>query len=521
MGPVVSVAGGRLAGTGRDGVWLFAGIPYARAPIGPLRWRSPQPPEPWAGVRDATAFGPMAPQPRTVPGANLPVAVEAQDEDCLTLNVWSPGLDDRRRPVMVWIHGGGFTSGTGAALLYDGARLASRYDVVTVTLNYRLGVLGFLGHPALVADHRPVEAVGNWGLLDQLAALRWIRDNITAFGGDPTNVTVFGESAGGMSVSALLGAPSARGLFHRAVVQSGPPHTHSAERAASVAESLAAVLGLDAVERRLLETVPAADLVAATQQLEGEMTELGSVPVVTLPVVDGRFLPRPPEVSVALGSAASVPLLIGTNRDELSFFGLGRPDFAEIDEVGLEAWFAAAAPGAPSGVVDGYRRLRAAAGQTTAAYNLWVAVGTDLVFRRPSLHLAAAQRTHQPGTFVYLFTQPTPLFGGALGACHALELPFVFDAVDEPVVRPFVGEGEEVVALTERMGRYWTDFARDGNPGGDQGDEWPTWDPQRRATMVLGPYGEMRGGVVEGPDDEAIELWGPLGSGRRDPWVSL
>lgn len=502
MDGVVEVAGGRVRGRQRGGVWAYAGIPYARSPEGPLRWRPPEPPEPWTGVREAVDFGPIAPQPPPIAGVAIPGDPQEQDESCLTLNVWTPAPAGRR-PVMVWIHGGGFTAGTGASLLYRGGELARNGDVVVVTVNYRLGALGFLGHPAL-ADGPPVTAVGNWGLLDQVAALRWVRDHIAAFGGDPGQVTIFGESAGGMSISALLGAPSARGLFHRAIIESGPVYTHTPERAARAAEDLAEILGLDAVTREAFERVPAVDLVSATQELQNRLPPPGELPLPFLPVVDGAFLPRHPEEAVAAGEMAGVPLMIGTNRDELTFFTLADSRLSGMDHDGLLRWLGRAAPVlAPGALVDAYRSARQARGEPTAPRDLWVAAGSDIVFRWPSLRLAAAHRVHQPATFVYLFTWETPAFGGQLGSCHALEIPFVFGAYRRPVVAAFSGGGPEADALSARMQQAWISFARSGDPSHEGIGMWPAWDPVRRATMVFGPGG----GAVDAPRNEELAVW--------------
>ena len=274
MHGVVEVRGGRVRGVERDGIWTFSGVPYAASPAGERRWRPPAPPEPWAGIRDCDRFGPVAPQAmgfmdQALSGGGSP---PESDEDCLNLNVWTPGLDGGRRPVMVWVHGGSFMTGTGSSGLYRGGHLARTEDVVVVTINYRLGLLGFLAHPALDdpgqtwLDGREWTGSGNWGLADQVAALVWVRDHIATFGGDPGNVTLFGESAGGMSVSALLAVPAAAGLFHRAVVESGPPYTCALEVATERAERLAAHLGVPCT-RASLAGVPAEQLVAAGTEL--------------------------------------------------------------------------------------------------------------------------------------------------------------------------------------------------------------------------------------------------------------
>jgi len=498
---VVEVSGGRVRGQERSGILAFSGIPYARAPVGPLRWRRPEPPEPWSGVRAATEFGPIAPQSAPVEGLAIPGDPAQHSEDCLTLNIWTPEADASRRPVMVWIHGGGFTTGSGSFLLYRGGQLARNGDVVVVTINYRLGALGFLGHRAL-RDPASGEA-GNWGLMDQVAALRWVRDNIAGFGGDPANVTVFGESAGAMSISSLLAVPSARGLFHRAIVESGPAYTHSVARAEEAAEALASLLGHPEVRRDLLEKVPADELVSASQALQNRPPPPGELHLPFLPMVDGAFLPEEPLQAVARGCAAEVPLLIGTTRDELSLFALGDPRINSLDDDGLLEWLARVAPQMdPAVLADSYRATRARRGESLKPVDLWVGIGSDLVFRWPSLRMAAAQRAHQRATFVYLFTWETPAFGGSLGACHALELPFVFGSLHRPVIAAIAGAGPQADELSANMQTAWLRFARDSDPSHEGIGTWPDWEPSRRATMVFGPGG----GVREAPRDEELAV---------------
>ena len=316
MDGVVEVRGGRVRGVLRHGQWSFSGIPYASSPAGAGRWRPPGPVAGWTGIKECDRFGPIAPQSPGLIEMSLGGEPDEQAEDCLTLNIWTPGPDDGRRPVMVWIHGGSFVSGSGAASLYRGGMLSREGDVVVVTINYRLGLLGFLAHPALEdvgqtwLDGRVWSGSGNWGLADQVAALLWVQDHIADFGGDPGNVTVFGESAGGMSVSTLLGTPAAQGLFHRAIVQSGPPYTSTAEKAWARTEQVAAHLGVP-VTRAALEKVPAEDLVRAAGEIGAVVAANDDPALLMMPVVDGGMLPTAPEEAVTFGSASSIPLLIG------------------------------------------------------------------------------------------------------------------------------------------------------------------------------------------------------------------
>ena len=511
MDGVVTVTGGRVRGVWRGDLWSFSGIPYARAPEGALRWRPPQPPVSWDGVRDASSFGPIAPQAVAAAGITSPSdpgADDAQSEDCLTLNVWTPEIPENPetgkgtgRPVMVWIHGGGFTSGSGSVFLYRGGQLTRNGDVVVVTINYRLGALGFLGHRGL-AD--PDGLVGNWGLHDQVAALQWVRDHIAQFGGNPDLVTIFGESAGGFSVASLMGTPSASGLFRRAIVQSGGAHVHSIAEAERTADRLLTTLGVAAWDRALLESIPPADLLAATEEVAKRRPDPGLLPLPFLPVVDGVFLPQHPRRAVEEGMASGVELLIGTNRDELTLFGLGQPELLAFDEAGLVRWAANAAPDVPTDeLIAGYREARRSRSEDTDIRSLTVALGSDGVFRWPSLQLAAAQGTRRTPTYVYLFDWESPAFGGMLGSCHALELPFVFGVVHVPAVQLFTGASPEAELLSEHMQGAWLAFARTGNPSRPGLEEWPTWEPRKRSTMIFG----RRTGSVDGPRNAELSLW--------------
>jgi para-nitrobenzyl esterase len=488
----------------RGDLWSFSGVPYARAPVGSLRWRPPLPPESWDTIRDASTFGAIAPQPAALPGITSPSdpdASEPQSEDCLFLNVWTPDLDpERRRPVMVFIHGGGFTSGSGSVFLYRGGNLVRNGDAVVVTINYRLGALGFLGHRQL-AD--PDGLVGNWGMQDQVAALAWVRENIAAFGGDPDNVSIFGESAGGFSVAALLGCPAARGLFRRAIVQSGGVHVHSVEEAERAGERLASMLGVASCDRATFEDIPSTELVAATAELGKRRPDPGLVPLPFLPTVDGTFLPIDPLAAVAAGTASGVDLVIGTNRDELTLFGLGTPALFAMDEKGLERWVANSVPGIPPvELIGAYRAARQARGERVEVNDVWVAAGTDIVFRWPSLQLAAAHTANGGRAYVYLFDWESPAFDGLLGSTHALELPFVFGAVHVPVVQMFSGGGPPAETLSRQMQMAWVSFASRGDPSHEGIGEWRQWDRAERATMIFGAHT----GLVLAPRDRELEV---------------
>lgn len=490
-GPVVETAGGRLRGLELDGVLAFLGIPYASVPDDPAlaRFGPPAAPAPWRGERDATAFGPIAPQTPSGPGSYLPGDNFAQAEEARTLNVWTPACDDARRPVLVFVHGGAFLNGSGASSLYRGERLARRGAVV-VTFNYRLGALGFLAHPALARPGAPVG--GNYGLLDQLAALAYVRAHASAFGGDPDNVTLFGESAGAMSVADLLGAPAARGLFHRAVIQSGMAFAHPPALASRLAEQLAEQLGLAAVTRAGLLAVPVEELLAAQTELNRTYDEGVGMPFG--PVVDGDVLPRHPAELVAAGAGSSeVAVLAGTNRDEFTLFSFLSPYARALDPAGLEDLItryvgAAGLPNPPAAaeVVRRYSDARRARGEEVDPRALLDAFGTDWIFRVPLVRLLEAHGRHGAPTYCYRFDWPSPFADGALGACHGLELPFVFGTVAEPLVGMFAGTGPAALELSDQMQRAWVAFATESDPSHELIGSWPRYEPAGRRTLVFG-----------------------------------
>jgi para-nitrobenzyl esterase len=538
MDGVTRTVSGAVRGTEEDGVWVFRGVPYASDPSGPRRWRSPQPTAPWSGVREAAEWGPIAPQPPPVPGMSIPGDPTHASEDCLNLNVWTPALDDGRRPVLVWIHGGGFTSGSGSNLLYRGDRLARAGGLVVVTINYRLGALGFLALPQL---REPEGGWGNWGLLDQLAALRWVQENIGEFGGDPGNVTVFGESAGAMSICALVSSPAAAGMFHKAVVQSGPPASASGEWALRRTARFLSELGMErgardaerterkasgrlnddradvvferkVFDRKLLETIAPADLVSAAQRLEPDRDGL---PLPFLPVVDRGLLCEPPAEAVRRGAGQRVPLIIGTNRDECTFFALSDPRARTMDDARLTRRLSRlTSASVADSLISKYRKLRNDRGEPSDPLALWTAITTDLVFRIPSLGFADAHSAAGSEVFSYLFTWCSPFLGGILGSAHALEVPFVFGTVAQRAVQPYSGSGPEAMTLSDAMMRSWISFAWSGDPSCEELGEWPTYTSTKKETMVFDassgvepdPRGEEREACEEAGLDMANRL---------------
>jgi para-nitrobenzyl esterase len=465
-GVLAMTTSGPIRGVDEDGIKTFRGVRFAAPPVGELRFKAPLEPVPWSEVADCTRFGPVAPQPAIPFGG--PGDVEEQSEDCLFLNVYTPACDSTRRPVMLWLHGGGFTIGSGSSKGYDGARFATRHDVVVVTINYRLGVLGFLD----LSEREGFEASANAGLLDQMRALEWVRDNIAEFGGDTGNVTIFGESAGAASVASLMAAPSAAGLFHKAIAQSGAAgNARTREGARIVTRRISEELGAEIDD---LLTAPVERLLEGQQALAAE-AQVGRG---FGPTVDGMVLP-PVVEAITAGSAGNVPLLIGTNRDEANLFTLMTPGAGEMgsDELveQLRTTFGARAEHA----LDTYRASRPGASNRELS-NAYI---TDMVFRAPAARMAEQQAKHA-ATYLYLFCWATPAMGGILGACHGLEVPFVFNLTDRSSV--FLESSSSAIEeLSLAMHDAWAAFARTGDPNHPGLPEWPVYEAPGRATMIF------------------------------------
>lgn len=516
-GPVVEIADGALRGIHDRGVSLYAGIPYAAPPVGPLRYRSPRPPAPWGrSVRDATKPGPASIQTLGGAAAWLYDGAEPQGEDCLYLNVWTPAPGGRR-PVMVWFHGGAWRTGHGFVAGTQGGRLAADGDVVVVTVNYRLGALGWLAHPAL-ADPE-TGAFANWGHQDQVAALRWVKANIAAFGGDPGNVTLFGQSAGGQSVAAIAQNPANAGLFHRAIVQSGSlygaPAFPEVPVAAAYAEALAKRLGRGVGD---LAAVPAQDLHAAELQLGRDPATartLGRPPI--LPVRDGRVLTAWPHQA----PFPAIPLMIGTTRDEAAFwFDLVGPDGLVVsgstapgnDEglaslaAELVATYRPEAAAIPiAGLVAAYRQAALQRGEAADPKTLWLALHTDVVFRLNALGVARRHAAAGHPTFLYEFQRP--LLPPGRGVPHTAEVPFVFGTHGHPFFARKLGAGPEAEILSRSMRLAWARFAYGETPAAEGLGRWQAMARDGRGiTLLGGPAGPLATAEAVRPAEAAA--WG-------------
>jgi para-nitrobenzyl esterase len=497
----VATTAGTVRGTRHEAHLAFAGIPYAVPPVDDRRFLPPLRVRPWTGVRAAVAPGPVAPQDPLVP---FPFrAAGPESEDCLTLNITTPAADGRRRPVLFWIHGGGLSHGAGSQPAYDGRFLTERGDVVVVTINYRLGALGYLYLGGHGGDRWG--AATNAGQLDQIAALTWVHDNVAAFGGDPDNVTIFGQSAGAVAVHTLLAMPAARGLFAKAIVQSGTgAGIGGPDVATAVASAYLERLGIPDGDRDRLRAVGVDDLLRA-QGSRGALR----------PVVDGDSLPLAPMAAVRSGSAAPVPLMVGTARDEHKLYVA--PDRHPIDDVEVVRQVGAAIPRRAADraaeVVDRYRASRTERGLPASNLDIVDAVVTASRFRQPALALAEAHRLHQPATFVYQVDWESPARRGALGACHGIEIPFVFGTLGHTGDDRMSGSGSAAEHLAGTMMDSWIAFARSGDPSHPGTGPWPRYDTTTRPTMIFAEDSL----VADAPFEDERLLWSEMiGGPRRD-----
>ncbi|MEO3821382.1 carboxylesterase family protein [Plantactinospora sp. B24E8] len=493
--PVIRTTCGRLEGTKEAGLFVFRGVPYAEPPTGDRRWLPPQPKKRWHGVRSAKTFGAVAPQHRQPPsefaGAYLTVPGE-RSEDCLFLNVWAPGLDNAHRPIMFWIHGGGYEYGSGGQPNYDGSSLARRGDVVVVTVNFRLGALGYLNLNEVTGGRIP--STGNEGRLDLIAALQWIHENARSFGGDPDNITVFGQSAGSVDCAFLMASPPARGLFRRVILQSSAGHTaQTVERAALVAEIYLNSLKIRPGDVEAIRALTPQQMVQASSAIVPHMAavdpHLGAMHY--LPVIDGVNLLERPIDAIRNGASSDVSLLAGSQLDEHRL-ALGQGALPPMTEEQLIQQLGILIPAEHvQRLIDTYRPLMAARGKAwTSPFDLHMAIEGDRAVRMPTIRIVEAKRHHPVAAYHFLGTYPAPILDGLLGCCHALDLGLVFGTHDER----FNGTGPAIDALSVNIQDAWLAFAHTGDPSNSRTGRWSTYGTKRR-TMLL----DHRPQLVEDP----------------------
>ena len=513
--PIVETASGKVRGRVHGGIHAFKGIPYGASTAGANRFQPPRPAAPWAGVRDALALGGRAPQwisaPTRRPGmATLlgPVDTSPETEDCRSLHVWTPGLDRAKRPVMVWLHGGAFHFGSANRAVTDGANLARRGDVVVVAVNHRLNILGHLDLSAIGGERYAHS--GNAGVLDLVAALEWVRDNIGRFGGDPGNVTIFGESGGGGKVSVLLAMPAARGLFHRAIIQSGASvRVSTRERAAALAEAALQQLGVTRNSLDRLQTIPVDQLVAAitpARQVVGQ-PELPRLDRYDFgPVVDGKDLPQQPCDPEPAAFSDDIPLLIGDTKDEATRFRADDDAVWDrtLSEAQLRERWSAVGHGEADRLFDLYRTRDP---QGSPAELLIAALTHGQFWIRSILFAERKAARGRAPVYMYSLAWETPAFGGRLKAPHALDLPFVFDNTDVAEATAGAPGARDLAAVTSAA---WIAFARTGNPQTEALPDWPAYLADQRTVMVFDR--ECR--TVTDPDRDARLLWGRIATGK-------
>ena len=498
---IITTSTGKIQGLISEGIQIFKGIPFAEPPIGDLRFKPPVKKKPWEDVLEATEYGPYAYQGFTP--LEMFVREIQEDEDCLSLNIWTPSLDDKKRPVMVWIHGGAFVTGGGAVPIYDGSSLVTRGDVVVVTINYRLGALGFLYIPGVTA---------NAGMLDQITALKWVQNNIEVFGGDPNNITIFGESAGGCSILSLLAMPAAKGLFHKAIVQSAP--VLQPNPTVKSTNDLMNKFSLKTGDIKTLQKLKVEEIIKAQNEVLAEALEAREYEIMGFrPSIDieGGTLPIHPLEALKKGEGKSIEILIGCNEEEGKLFTKYDPRLKRLKRENLNAAVidllkSMNLEGESKTLIKKYENARKDI-LPIKPMDLLNTIWTDYIFRISEIHMAEAQILHNPHVYFYIFTWPSPLFRGA---CHAVELPYMFGTIylseSEPGLKMFYGGGPEAKIISEKMMDAWIAFARNGNPNHDNIPEWPSYETEKRATMLIGK--EFK--VVDAPFEKERVAWDGL-----------
>lgn len=489
--PLVSTSQGSVRGVSEDGLAVFRGVPYAAPPIGDLRWRAPVPCEPWGDTLDASGFGPACAQ---TPDEHEIKPGTPQSEDCLTLNIWTPAVDAAPRPVLVWIHGGAFSWGTARNDLYDGGTLARRCDLVVVSIQYRLGAFGWLDLSEIGGE----VTSGNNGLLDQIAALGWIHDHIADFGGDPGAVTVAGESAGAISIGALLASSRAAGLFHRAILQSGSPSLVALpEWSEGVTREFLTAAGVDDLEG--LHSLSTDDVLSAqTKLFESQFSDTAFHPV-----VDGHVLEAAPMHTLNKAAAVTdVPILIGTTLDEIRLWLYYFDYLDRLPLSYLKPWLDEISGGRSAEVIAAYRRSRPAHNDPQRG----LAIAGDAAFRMPAIRLAELLAARGTPVWMYLFTLESKLLDGRMGSPHAMDLPFMFHNLESDGASDFLAEERahpDYVRLAEVMQDSWAAFARGGDPRTEALSDWPPYEGESRPTMMF----DLDCGLQNDPYPEERLAW--------------
>lgn len=493
---IVKTKNGKIRGDKEEnGIIAFKGINYAKSPVKDLRFKPPVPIESWDGVLDGTNFGPYVPQPPPLMPNPLLDSLVKKEDNCLSLNIWTPALDDKKRPVMFYIHGGALETGNGA--LYNGQFLSKRGDIVVVTINYRLGALGFLYVPGKTA---------NVGFLDQVLALKWVKDNVEYFGGDSENITIFGESAGGLSVSCLMTMPAAKGLFQRGIIESNVANFfgHKPADGEKFNIRMFATVGVEYGDLDAMRKIPVEKLVEVYSKTQSEFLFTNFYP----PYVDGDVLPMHPYEAIQKGIAKDFEILAGTNEDEHKLFAAMDPTAMNADEKKLQENFRVTLSNLGQKdakieeFIDLYKR-KVSEKPSTSPLEVISEFQTDYFFRIPVSRYMGEQSVHQPNLYLYNFSWKTPSMGGVLGACHALEIPFVWGSLLDIDMGWLPKKTEEMEILSSQIMDCWINFARSGNPNHKGIPNWPKYNKKNRSTLIF----DKNITVVDDPKRETRIIW--------------
>ena len=502
---IVTTDSGLVQGLLDHGVSAFKGIPYAKPPIGELRFMPPEPVAAWESVLDATSYGASAMQRYNRGGAtdlSRQIATvyttesekKSDNEDSLFLNVWTPAPDDRKRPVMVWFHGGGWDYGSGSWPVYDGTNLANKGDLVVVTVNHRLNVFGYLNLASIGGEKYKHSA--NAGLLDMVQALEWVRDNVGAFGGDANNVTIMGESGGGSKVSHLMATPAANGLFHKAIIQSGPALTAiTADASAANATAILSELGIDKTNLERLQWLTADRIMQATEAVAAKTP--GRLRLA--PVVDGDVLPRDPFTPDAPRQARDIPVLIGWNKDEMTIFNAGAPWFGRMTEGQMKQQLGGMFGDKTNAIVAAYQNAYPDY-SPTYLFNM---ITGDSRMALGSVTLADRKAKQRAPVYMYYLVWETPVGNGVFKSPHTLDMPFMFNNVDKSVA--ITGESTEARILENQMSSSWIAFARTGDPSNPAVGSWTPYTAKQRATMIF----DVTPGIQNDPKGKLLKLMAP------------